>query len=308
MFIWAESRTSMKCYSRNREDFIELLYAKYFTMEEEKATGCLGLWEQDTDYILSEWLEDKLPKLYLQDDIRYFYNQYLNSWSYSSCTIFAAAGMLSDLMNYQFTYDELKEIDELSYTRWRIRWEWWWVQSAVKLVADRWNERNKNKVAYYRISKYDDDTIESVINKLYTLDTNYNGNSKYWEDKKDWVLDWTDFWPATYGHSVGIISHEWKRCVKDSWSSNQIYELKNPISKIKCYGNWLYLYTKVAEDSLEEVKRLNKMKTLTENMIRDNSEMWHLTNDAHYRTMLHDMNELNRKKVQDIEAQLKKYL
>jgi hypothetical protein len=34
-----------------------------------------------------------------------------------SCTIFAAVGCLSDLMNYKFSYDEIKEIDELSYER-----------------------------------------------------------------------------------------------------------------------------------------------------------------------------------------------
>ena len=68
------------------------------------------------------------------------------------------------------------------------------------------------------------------------------------------------------------------------------------------------MFTKVAEDSLEEVKRLNKMKTLTENMIADNSEMWHLTNDAAYRTKLHNMNDLHRKKLIDIENQLKKYI
>jgi hypothetical protein len=29
--------------------------------------------------------------------------------------------MISDLFNYKFTYDEIKEIDELSYERGRIR-------------------------------------------------------------------------------------------------------------------------------------------------------------------------------------------
>jgi hypothetical protein len=43
-------------------------------------------------------------------------------------------------------------------------------------------------------------------------------------------------------------------------------------------------------------------------MIRDNSEMRELTNDKNYKAKLHEMNELNRKKVQDIESQLKKYL
>lgn len=279
----------------------------------EEVLWCIGIWEQDTDYTLCGWFEDVLPTLYKQDDIRFFYNQYINSRSQLSCTIFAAAGMLSDLMNYEFSYDELKEMDDMSYVRGRIKWQWWYVQSAVKCVADWWNGNKKLterywKVAYYRISKYDDETIQSVIDKLYTLDTSYNGNKKYWEDKKDWVLDWTDFWAATYWHSVDIISYNWKRSVKDTWSTNQIYELKHPVSQIKCFGSFLYLYTKVWEDALEDVKRLNEMKTMTERMIEDNSKMWHLTNDWAYKTKLHEMNEANRKKLLDIEAQLKKYM
>ena len=93
--------------------------------------------------------------------------------------------MLSDLMNYQFSEAELKEMDELSYTRGRIRGQGWYVQSAVKCVADWWNDKMQNKVAYYRISKYDNEVIDAVLDKYYTLDTNYNGNKKYGEDKKD---------------------------------------------------------------------------------------------------------------------------
>lgn len=297
----------MKGYSWSKSDFRELLYRKYTVMEEEKL-WCLGIWEQDTDYTLCEWFEDVLPTLYKQDEVRYFYNQYQWSWSTVSCTIFAAAWMLSDLMNYKFTEAELKEMDEMSYDRGRVRGQWWYVQSAVKCVADRWNNKMDRKVAYYRISKYDDDIIQSVIDKLYTLDTSYNGNKKYNEDKRDWVLDGTDFWASTYGHSVDIISYNWKRSVKDSWTTNQIYELKHKISEIKCYGSFLYLYTKVGEDALEDVKRLNEMKTLTERMIADNSSMWHLSNDAAYRTMLHDMNDRNRAKLKDIEEQLKRYM
>lgn len=275
-------------------------------MEEEKL-GCLWIWEQDTDYTLCEWFEDVLPTLYKQDEVRYFYNQYQWDWSQVSCTIFAAAGMLSDLMNYQFSEAELKEMDEMSYERWRVRGQWWYVQSAVKCVADRWNKKMDRKVAYYRISKYDDDIIEAIIDKFYTLDTNYYWNKKYNEDKRDWVLDWTDFGASTYWHSIDIIKNDGKRSVKDSWSTNQVYELKHKISEIKCYGNFLYLYTKVKEDALEDVKRLNEMKTLTERMIADNSSMWHLTNDWEYKTKLHEMNEAHRKKLKDIEEQLKKY-
>ena len=69
----------------------------------------------------------------------------------------------------------------------------------------------------------------------------------------------------------------------------------------------MYLYTKVSEDALEDVKRLNEMKTRIERMIEDNSVMWHLSNDWAYRTKLHEMNEKNREKLKDIEEQLKKY-
>jgi hypothetical protein len=56
-----------------------------------------------------------LPKLYKKDEIRYSYNQYLNKRSWVSCTIFAAVGMASDLTNYEFSYDEIKDVDDTSY-------------------------------------------------------------------------------------------------------------------------------------------------------------------------------------------------
>ena len=272
---------------------------------DEIKNGCLWLWEQQTDYILCEGDIETLPTLFNQDEERYFYNQYLNSWSMVSCTIFAAVWMLSDLMNYKFSYDEIKEIDDLSYTRWRIKWQGWYVQNAVKLVADWWNERKSDKVAYYRISKYNDEVIEKVLSKNYTLDTNYNGNKKYWDDKKDGVLDGTDFGVWTYGHSVDIISNKGKRSVKDSWSTNQIYELKHKISEIKCYWSYLYLYTKVAEDNLEEVKRWNEIRVRLLQGIPLNSELWNLTKSKVYQNKLHDMNNTFREWLDYIDNKLK---
>ena len=122
---------------------------------DKEVLWCLGDWAENTDYVLCNGDSDLLPPLVKKDEIRFSYNQYKNKRSYVSCTIFAAVWMLSDLMNYEFSYNEIKEIDELSYERGRIRGQWWWVQSAVKLVADRWNEKMDRKVAYYRISKYD---------------------------------------------------------------------------------------------------------------------------------------------------------
>ena len=102
----------------------------------EITNWCLWLGEQNTDYQLCEGDIDTLPDLSEQDTVRYEYNQWAYSWSQVSCTIFAAAWMLSDLKNYKFSEKQLREMDELSYTRWRIRGQWWYVQSAVKCVAD----------------------------------------------------------------------------------------------------------------------------------------------------------------------------
>ena len=291
----------MKGYSYSKEDFLDLLIKKY--VMEENVLWCIWLWEQNTDYVLCNGDSDLLPTLVKKDEIRFSYNQYKNKWSYASCTIFAAVWMLSDLMNYEFSYDEIKEIDELSYTRWRIRGQWWWVQSAVKLVADRWNEKMDRKVAYYRISKYDNEIIEDVIGKLYTIDWNLGLNSKYNEDKKDWMIDGTDFGTQTSWHSVCVVNMEWQRSVKDSWSV-PYYWLKNKLSAITNFWVYFYVYVPV-EDKLERVKKLNEIKAKIVNWMGINSELWHLSWSEEHKNKLHDMNNFFRDWLSYIDGELK---
>lgn len=273
----------------------------------EEVLWCLWLWESDKDYLICEWESDLLPPLVRKDEIRYEYNQYKYSWSYQSCTIFAAVGMISDLFNYKFSYDEIKEIDELSYERGRVRWQWWYVQSAVKLVADRWNEKMERKVAFYRISKYSDDVIENALNNLYTLDWNMCPTKKYNEDKVDWMIDGTDFWTKTNWHSLDIICKEGQRSVKDSSSKNRIYWLKNKLSQISNYGSSFYIYVPV-DDNLEEIKRLNEFKSECVVTIEHLQAMRHLTNDKNFQWILHYTAEKLRAKLNDINAELKKYV
>lgn len=291
----------MEWYSRSRSDFLELLYAKYQPMEE--VLWCIWLWEQNTDYVLCNWDSDLLPPLVKKDEIRFSYNQYKNKRSYVSCTIFAAVWMLSDLMNYEFSYDEIKEIDELSYERWRIRGQGWYVQSAVKLVADRWNEKMDRKVAYYRISKYDNELIEDVIGKLYTIDWNMHPTKEWNEDKKDWMIDGTDFWKTTSWHSVGVVNKDWQRSVKDSWSI-PYYWLKNKLSAISNFWIYFYVYVPV-EDKLERVKKLNEIKAKIVNWMGINSELWHLSWSQVHKDKLHDMNNFYRDWLSYIDGELK---
>lgn len=288
-------------------------------MPEEIPVGCLWDWAEATDFLLCEGDADGLPQLYQQDEIRFEYNQKNQDWSTVSCTIFSAMWMLSDLMNYDFSLDELKEVDELSYTRWRIRWQWRFVKDAVKLVADRWNNSDRAskywKVAYYRVYKYDDSVLEELLWKNYTLNTNFHPTTEYSADyRKDAVLNWTNFWTLVNWHATDIISNKWKRSVKDSYKGRKttdwrkdcnIYELANPLSKITNYWQWLFVYTKVSEDNYERVKELNEFKVLLIQTIANNSDMWHKTRDEEYRKMLNKMNNANRKKLEDINEQLK---
>lgn len=277
----------------------------------EEMVGCLGDWAKDTDYVLCDWESDLLPTLYQKDEIRYTYNQYKNTWSYVSCTIFAAIGMLSDLINYEFSYDEIKEIDDLSYTRGRLKWHGWYVQSAVKLVADRYNNSKLSetywKVAYYRISKYSDELIEWAMDKLYTLDWNLCPNSSWNKDKADWMIDGTDFWKDPNWHSIDFICKEWVRSVKDSWNVSY-YWIKHKLSEISNIWANLYIYTLVKEDNLEEIKRLNEMKAECNVAIEHLQNLWQMTNDTNFQWVLHYMAEKLRKKVEDCNTELKKYL
>ena len=307
----------MKGYSWSKSDFREILYSKYNQMEEEKL-GCLGIGESDTDYVLCEGESDLLPKLHKKDEIRFEYNQYKYTWSYVSCTIFAAVGMASDLTNYPFSYDQIKEIDDSSYDNpkyphIRKRWEGWYVKYAVDHVQTWWNNQPElvekyGKLAYYRLSKYDDDIIEDALDKLYTIDWNYCPTKKYNEDKQDLMIDWTDFWFNTNWHSVDIIKKQGQRSVKDSGSvpSRNIYWLKHKLSQISNYWQFFYIYVLV-KDGEEDIKRLNEMKAKVVQAIELNSELRHLANDTNYKMLLHEMNESNRKKLEDINKELESY-
>ena len=292
----------MQGYSRSRSDFLELLYHKYKPMEEE-ILWCLWDWHRDTDFQLCKWDSDLLPKLYKKDEIRFTYNQYLNKRSYVSCTVFAAVGMASDQTNYQFSYDEIKDIDDSSYdnpefVHIRHRWEWAYVSDMVNHVRKWWNKNEKLvkkywKLASYCISKYDDEIIEDVINNLYTIDWNLGLNSKYNEDKKDWMIDWTDFWYKTSWHSVCVVNKEWQRSVKDS-GSVPYYWLKHKLSELTNFGTYFYVYTLVKEDNYERIKKLSRMITLIDQWLPINSELWELSGSQPHKDKLHDMNDFYR--------------
>lgn len=284
--------------------------------KEDEIIWCLGIWEEDTDYVLCEWDIDLLPTLYEKDEIRYEYNQWEEDWSRVSCTVFAAIWMLSDLINYEFSKKEIKQADDLSYNNpkyphLRLPWHWWYVKDAVECVADWYNSSELSKkywkVAYYRISKYNTDLLEWVINKLYTIEWNHCVTAEYTKDKQDWMIDWTDFWTQTNWHAVDVINYKGQRSVKNSYkgSKNNIYGLKHNLSAITNFGNYFYVYTLVKEDNFEEVKRLNEIKSECNLLIEHLWKLYHLVNDANFRWILHYTADKLRAKIKTCNEMLK---
>jgi len=283
---------------------------------EEEVLWCLGTWEEDSDYVLCNGDSDLLPPLVKKNEIRFEYNQWANQWSVNSCTIFAAMWMLADLIDYPFTLDQIREVDELSYTTTkypisRERGKGWYVKYAVDLTADWYNNSKLSekywKVAYYRISKYDNDIIEWAIDKLYTIDGNYCPTADYNQDRADWMIDGKNFWLKTNWHSVDVIKNSWQRSVKDSYKGRKynIYGLKNELSELTNYWEYFYIYTIVGENNLERIKKLNEMKAKILNWTEINSELWHMSWSKYHKDKLHDMNDFFRDWVKYIDDELK---
>ena len=281
----------------------------------EEINGCYGLWEKETDFKLTEWLLDALPTLYQQDEIIFQYNQWKQDWSKKSCTLFTPIWALSDLWNVEVPLSTIKQWDEGSYSKGRMKWEWWWVQLGVDYIVDCWNNsefwKKYWKSAYYSVDLKDDELVGGILDKRYTICTWFQWNSTYQNDKnKDGVLDGTEFGKYTYGHAVGAIW--WINTpsrIKDNYyetTKYNIYGVKHHFSEIPCFYDRGYVITKVAEDKLEELKRLNKMNTLVVNQIANNSELWHLTNNPILKAKLHEMNNQLRQTQKDIENELKK--
>jgi len=302
-------------YSRSRADYIEYLYLKYKAMEEKEIIGCLGTWESDSDFVLCEWDIDILPTLYEKDEIRYEYNQWDNDWSRVSCTIFSAIGALSDLINYGFSEWEIKVYDDYSYnnpefTHIRMKWHGRYTKDAFDCVRKVYNasELSKKywKIAQYRINKFNDELLEWVINKLYTIWWNHGLTSEYTKDRKDGMVDGTDFWLNTNGHAVDIINYKGQRSVKNSYkgTANNIYWLKHYLSEISNFWRYFYVYTLVKEDNLERIKELNSFKSNALITIEKLWQMRHETKDKNFRNELHTMADKLRDKIKDINEQL----
>lgn len=278
--------------------------------------GSLGDWYKQTDFLLSEWDLDWLDKLKKADTKRYYYNQWNQTWSKQSCTIFSPISSLSDLKNYKFPLNEIKEIDELSYTENefqknapRVRGQWWYDSFWVDLVRNWWNAKHKDlwEVVTYAISMKDDKTVMRVAETNHNICSWYYGNQAYNNDyRADCILNWTSFWPQTYWHATNYVKVGDWMWVKDNydWVKYNVYSIANPLSKITCLHNMWYVFVEV--DNSEEIKRLEKIRTECNLTITQLWNLYNSVNDSNFQSILHYTADKVRKKITQVEEMLSK--
>jgi len=128
---------------------------------------------------------------------KHLYNQSIkrNPSTLWSCGLFASMWCISDLTWYQFTEEDIKEINELAIAEyWLELWTWMYMSKAVDCVRNWWNEEYpQKKLITFRTVIGSDKFIE-WLNKNHSFAVWYKTSSKYYEDSQDnWVINKNSF-------------------------------------------------------------------------------------------------------------------
>lgn len=260
---------------------------------------CLGDWYEITDFLLTEADIYTLPELYVQDTIRYDYNQWKQNRSKKSCSIFSAVWAMSDLKNYKFNLNQIKEIDDLSYKIDRVPWSWRYTKKAFALVCDWWNKHfPEDPAAYYAVLFANDIKCNMIMEKNYNLWVSFNYTADYVLDAtENWEIDRAKKWEQKLvWHCVNEIIKDERKQIKDNyeWSARQYYNVNVRNSDLYTawiYHTWAYLFTNVKENNLWELKRMETVKAACLNALEHNSKLRHATNDKTLKDKLHETNE-----------------
>ena len=269
----------------------------------------LSVWELDTDFLIEGNVE--LPPLPNIDNIRYSYNQ----GSTLHCTLYWPMWAVSDLMNYQFSPLDIRDIIDLSISRGKPENAWWQTVLWVKCVVDFWNSTHEEKLIYYRLD-VPSLNFTDALKKGYTIVMTYRGNSAYNADVyDDAIVEKTEFWTPTYGHCTTSIWLDGNG-IKDSYVGRKWlngiptneYKLSDlqKLVENKVFYPCAYIIIPQQTKSKEEIKRLMDFKSQLAQKTAINAILWRLTNDEHYKDELTSEDNISKAKIADIETELKK--
>ena len=197
-----DRRSSQKIYRGLHTRVI--LYFFHKKMEETKITW-LEYGEQDSDWLLAGDLSmikqiQRLPIITVNTPRRY--SQKIHARHKTSCTKFAPINAFANIFWYNFSRDEINEIEDLSIQRgFRIWWAWTRWQ-GVDTVRTRWNAKfPKNQVDTFVTDTLGKE-FDLYLNRWYTAVVSIRVDIEWMKDiALDGDIDGDnfghDYWHAT---------------------------------------------------------------------------------------------------------------
>lgn len=182
-----------------------------------------------------------------------------------SCTIFAAAGAISDLTGYRFSQAQFMQL-VLEAKRYGFSEQGWYVHRAVDLLRRWWKRERSPKMASYVIHLNGPDFVQ-VLQQGYSVVTGYRGNAQYNDDvAADGQLDNIDIVNTTYGHAIRIVHDraqpDYAHLVVDNYAGynrHNLYRIKlTDMPKLVRTGVFFsdgYIFTNTMNNRFEDVPR-----------------------------------------------------
>lgn len=160
--------------------------------------GLIAIADKPTDFQLGAELELPTPRMTYWDKQIQTHQPDVHA---NSCTVHGAFGCVSDLTGYEFTLEQRKEMWNEALARGADPSVGWYMQKAVDLVRQFASRYTGIELMTFRVELLSEDFLKA-IEKGYTVNVGYSGNSAYNDDRKDGHLEGTSFGARTYGHAV----------------------------------------------------------------------------------------------------------
>lgn len=171
------------------------------TEEDIVQPGLIGIGDSPSDFQFGADLELPKPRMTYWDKQLQYYQPEISK---VSCTIHGAFGCVSDLIGYNFTMEQRKEMWAEALRRGADPNVGWYLRSAVDLVREYATRYTGIALMSFKVALLEPSFV-NAINAGYTVNMGYSGNSAYNADKNDGHLEGLDFGARTYGHAVRIV-------------------------------------------------------------------------------------------------------
>ena len=243
-----------------------------------------------------------IPQLEIQDEVFYQYNQGMTSY----CTLYASMTGISNVTNYKFTDNDIKEI--LSLVPIEVKTNGRYLYKAVDTVRNRYNRKfPDDKVVSLLLNTRWQEAIDA-LGKGYTITTTFNYNLDYFRDANDGRVEWKNFKPRLWGHAINL-RWKWTQVIDNYFGKdNNIYWIRyyNDLVENGVFSQSGYIFVKELsmEQKKENLKRMSDLLVLIEQSTELNSKIRWLTNDQQLKTMLHDLNVILKNKANFIKLKV----